>query len=30
VNEAKRLLKETLVLQQVLVDMKMHLENDHG
>jgi len=27
VNEAKRLLQETLVLQQVLVDMKLHLEN---
>lgn len=25
-NEAKRLLRETLVLQQVLVDMKLHLE----
>jgi len=28
VNEAKRLLKETSILQQVLVDMKMHLENE--
>ena len=26
VNEAKRLLKETLALQQVLIDMKLHLE----
>lgn len=30
VNEAKRLLKETVLLQQVLIDMKLHLENDHG
>lgn len=30
VNEAKRLLKETSLLQQVLVDVKLHLENDHG
>lgn len=30
VNEAKRLLKETTMLQQVLIDMKLHLENDHG
>ncbi len=28
VNEAKRLLKETLALQQVLIDMKMHLEEE--
>ena len=28
VNEAKRLLKETTALQQVLVDMKMHLEDE--
>ncbi len=28
VNEAKRLLRETLALQQVLVDMKLHLENE--
>ena len=28
VNEAKRLLKETVMLQQVLVDMKMHLEKE--
>jgi hypothetical protein len=26
VNEAKRLLKETLALQHVLLDMKLHLE----
>ncbi len=30
VNEAKRLLKETTLLQQVLIDMKLHLEQDHG
>ncbi len=30
INEAKRLLKETTMLQQVLVDMKLHLEQDHG
>lgn len=28
VNEAKRLLRETLALQQVLVDMKLHLEDE--
>ena len=28
VNEAKRLLKETTSLQQVLVDMKLHLEEE--
>jgi hypothetical protein len=28
VNEAKRLLKETSMLQQVLVDMKMNLEDE--
>ena len=28
VNEAKRLLKETSMLQQVLVDMKLHLEDE--
>lgn len=28
INEAKRLLKETLALQQVLLDMKMHLEDE--
>ncbi len=27
-NEAKRLLRETLALQQVLVDMKLHLEEE--
>lgn len=27
-NEAKRLLKETLALQQVLLDMKLHLEDE--
>jgi hypothetical protein len=30
VNEAKRLLRETTLLQQVLIDMKLHLETDHG
>lgn len=30
VAEAKRLLKETTMLQQVLIDMKLHLEKDHG
>lgn len=30
VNEAKRLLKETLALQQVLIDMKLHLEEEHS
>ena len=28
-NEAKRLLKETVEIQQVLIDMKLHLENEH-
>lgn len=28
VNEAKRLLRETLLLQQVLIDMKLHLETE--
>lgn len=28
VNEAKRLLKETTMLQQVLIDMKLHLEDE--
>lgn len=28
VNEAKRLLKETLAIQQVLIDMKLHLEDE--
>ena len=27
-NEAKRLLKETTMLQQVLIDMKLHLEDE--
>lgn len=30
VNEAKRLLKETSLLQQVLVDMKLNLEEENG
>ncbi len=30
VNEAKRLLKETTALQQVLIDMKLHLEEESG
>ncbi|WP_295317344.1 hypothetical protein [Roseobacter sp.] len=30
VNEARRLLRETSILQKVLVDMKLHLEEDHG
>ena len=30
INEAKRLLKETTLLQQVLIDMKMHLEDESG
>ncbi|WP_227267543.1 hypothetical protein [Roseobacter weihaiensis] len=30
VTEAKRLLKETTLLQQVLIDIKLHLEQDHG
>ncbi|MEY8827025.1 hypothetical protein AB9K34_01135 [Sedimentitalea sp. XS_ASV28] len=28
INEAKRLLRETLMLQQVLIDMKLHLEEE--
>ncbi|MBK0328239.1 hypothetical protein I5535_13165 [Rhodobacteraceae bacterium F11138] len=28
INEAKRLLRETLLLQQVLIDMKLHLEEE--
>lgn len=28
INEAKRLLKETTLLQTVLIDMKLHLENE--
>lgn len=30
VNEAKRLLRETMALQQVLIDMKLHLEEESG
>lgn len=30
INEAKRLLKETTQLQQVLIDMKLHLEDESG
>ena len=30
VNEAKRLLKVTSILQQVLIDMKMYLEDENG
>lgn len=30
VNEAKRLLRETTQLQQVLIDMKLHLEEETG
>jgi hypothetical protein len=30
INEAKRLLRETLALQQVLIDMKLHLESGSG
>lgn len=29
-NEAKRLLRETLALQHVLLDMKLHLEDESG
>jgi len=29
-SEAKRLLKETIMLQQVLIDMKLHLEDESG
>ena len=29
VNEAKRLLRETSMLQQVLIDMKLHLEDEN-
>ena len=28
INEAKRMLRETLAIQQVLLDMKLHLEKD--
>lgn len=30
VNEAKRLLRETTALQKVLIDMKLHLEDETG
>lgn len=30
VNEAKRLLRETIELQKVLIDMKLHLEDESG
>jgi hypothetical protein len=30
VNEAKRLLRETLALQKILLDMKLHLEEEAG
>ena len=30
VNEAKRLLRETIALQKVLLDMKLHLEDETG
>lgn len=30
INEAKRLLRETVAIQQVLLEMKLHLETDHG
>jgi len=30
VNEAKRLLRETLALQKVLIDMKLNLEAEAG
>lgn len=30
INEAKRLLRETLSLQHVLIDMKLHLEEEAG
>lgn len=30
INEAKRLLKETSILQQVLIDMKLNLEEESG
>ena len=30
INEAKRLLRETVALQQVLIDMKLHLEDNNG
>ena len=30
ISEAKRLLRETIMLQQVLIDMKLHLESESG
>jgi hypothetical protein len=30
INEAKRLLNETLAIQQVILDMKLHLEEEAG
>lgn len=30
VNEAKRLLNETTQLQQILIVMKLHLEDENG
>ncbi len=30
INEAKRLLKETSALQQILIEMKLHLEDESG
>ena len=30
INEAKRLLRETVAIQQVLLEMKLNLETDHG
>lgn len=30
VNEAKRLLRETLELQKILIEMKLHLEDESG
>jgi hypothetical protein len=30
INEAKRLLAETLAIQKVLIDMKLHLEDEAG
>ncbi len=30
INEAKRLLRETVALQKVLIDMKLHLEEEAG
>jgi hypothetical protein len=29
-NEAKRMLRETLALQQILLQMKLHLDNETG